>query len=109
MLVGVIIEDMTTTSSEAFEHLLDTLFYGGLDQRDKGDKFERLMRSYLLTDPEWASQFSDVWLWKDYPGRDGRIDTGIDLVAQAKHTGELTAIQCKFIDPETTVSKQHLG
>lgn len=99
---------MTTTSSEAFEHLLDTLFYGGLDQRDKGDKFERLMRSYLLTDPEWASQFSDVWLWKDYPGRDGRIDTGIDLVAQAKHTGELTAIQCKFIDPETTVSKQHL-
>lgn len=99
---------MTTTSSEAFERLLDTLFYGGLDQRDKGDKFERLMRSYLLTDPEWASQFSDVWLWKDYPGRDGRIDTGIDLVAQAKHTGELTAIQCKFIDPETTVSKQHL-
>jgi predicted helicase len=100
--------DMATTSSEAFERLLDTLFYGGLDQRDKGDKFERLMRSYLLTDPEWASQFSDVWLWKDYPGRDGRIDTGIDLVAQAKHTGELTAIQCKFIDPETTVSKQHL-
>lgn len=100
--------DMTATSSEAFERLLDTLFYGGLDQRDKGDKFERLIRSYLLTDPEWASQFSDVWLWKDYPGRDGRIDTGIDLVAQAKHTGELTAIQCKFIDPETTVSKQHL-
>lgn len=100
--------NMTTTSSEAFERLLDKLFYGGLDPRDKGDKFERLMRSYLLTDPEWASQFSDVWLWNDYPGRDGRTDTGIDLVAKASDTGELTAIQCKFIDPETTVSKAHI-
>lgn len=99
---------MATASEEAFAQLLDTLFYGGLDPRDKGDKFERLMRSYLLTDPEWASQFSDVWLWKDYPGRDGRPDTGIDLVAQASDTGELTAIQCKFIDPQKIVSKAEL-
>ena len=66
---------------DAFARLLDTLLYGSLNERDQGDKFERLMRSYLLTDPVWASQFSDVWLWKDYPGRDGRPDTGIDLVA----------------------------
>ena len=51
-----------STHEDAFGRLLDTLYFGALDQRDKGDKFERLMRFYLMTDPAWASQFSHVWL-----------------------------------------------
>ncbi|WP_261625106.1 DEAD/DEAH box helicase [Nesterenkonia marinintestina] len=86
-------------------HLLETYYRESNDFRDRGDKFERLVRSYLTTDQAWASQFSEVWLWKDYPERGTRTDTGIDLVAKDRFTGELTAIQCKFLEPEQTVSK----
>lgn len=86
-------------------HLLETYYRESNDYRDRGDKFERLVRSYLTTDPNWSSQFSAVWLWSDYPERGTRTDTGIDLVAQDRFTGELTAVQCKFLDPEQTVSK----
>lgn len=61
--------------------VLDELRAAALDERDKGDKFERLVQAYLRTDPEWAARFSDVWLWSEWPGRGGRPDTGIDLVA----------------------------
>lgn len=30
--------------------------------RDKGDQFERLIRTYLDTDPQYVALFSDVWL-----------------------------------------------
>lgn len=41
----------------------------------------------------------------DWHGRQGRPDTGIDLVATDAVTGEAVAIQCKFYDPKHTVSK----
>jgi predicted helicase len=34
-------------------------------ERDKGDRFERLMQAYLLTDKQYADQLSNGWLWKD--------------------------------------------
>lgn len=85
--------------------VLDQLRASATSERDKGDKFERLIRAFLLLDPVWADQLSDVWLWMDYPGRDGRVDTGIDLVARDRDTGHHVAIQCKFFDAGTSVSK----
>lgn len=93
------------TQTITLGHLLETYYRESNDYRDRGDKFERLVRSYLTTDPGWSLQFSDVWLWQDYPNRGRRADTGVDLVAKDKFTGELTAIQCKFLDPEATVAK----
>lgn len=78
------------------------------DERDKGDLFERLMQAYLTTESRFEQLYSDVWMWSEYPGRNGRKDTGIDLVAKARDTGELTAIQCKFYAPDTTVTKSHV-
>lgn len=78
------------------------------DERDKGDRFERLMQAYLTTEPQYAQLFDEVWMWTDYPQRGTRRDTGIDLVARARDTGELTAIQCKFFDPSNTVTKPML-
>ncbi len=64
------------------------------------------MRSYLGIDPTWAEQFSRVWLWADWPGAAAnKQDTGIDLVAQDRETGGFCAIQCKFYEPNHTVSK----
>ncbi|WP_442902008.1 DEAD/DEAH box helicase [Geodermatophilus sp. FMUSA9-8] len=85
--------------------VLDRLRSEALDERDKGSKFERLIRAYLTSDPEWKSRFSDVWLWSDWPERAGRPDTGIDLVAANADDGGLTAIQCKFYASGRTVAK----
>ena len=46
-----------------------------------------------------------MWLWGEYPGNNGKHDTGIDLVARDKDTGHDVAIQCKFFAPTSTVSK----
>ena len=74
-------------------------------EREKGELFERLMQAYLRIDPVFADQFSDVWLWAEYPDRGNRPDTGIDLVARDATTGHDVAIQCKFFAPKTTVTK----
>ena len=72
--------------------------------RELGDRFERLMRAYLTTDPMYAERFEHVWLWQDWPGRGGKADTGIDLVA-AESDGGICAIQCKFYDAAHTLEK----
>ena len=36
-------------------------------ERDKGDRFERLMQAYLQTDPIYSNRFSEVWLWNEFP------------------------------------------
>lgn len=91
--------------STTFEDVLDRLYFKAIDQKDKGTSFERLIRRYLQLEPKYADQFSDVWMWNEWPGRNGKVDTGIDLVARDRYTGELTAIQCKFFDPTLTLQK----
>ncbi|MGO4230454.1 DEAD/DEAH box helicase [Arthrobacter sp. YAF34] len=91
--------------SKTFEDVLDRLYFKAIDQKDKGTSFERLIRRYLQLEPKYADQFSDVWMWNEWPGRNGKVDTGIDLVARDRYTGELTAIQCKFFDPTLTLQK----
>ena len=83
--------------------LLDKLYFSSANETDKGTKFERLTQSFLQTDPIWAAQFEKVWMWDQWPGRWGP-DTGIDLVAERRDGGR-TAIQCKFYDPRSRVSK----
>lgn len=71
----------------------------------KGKLFEMLVQSFLKTDKMYAERFDEVWMWKDYPGRDGLIDPGIDLVAKEKKDGSLCAIQCKFYDKKTLTKR----
>ena len=74
---------------------------------DRGTLFEHLMVRYFQLDPALAQQYDAVWRWPDWPElKDkGRNDTGIDLVARERDTGEYTAIQCKFYESTTTLSK----
>ena len=76
-----------------------------LDERAKGALFEQLMKDFLKTDTQYERLFDEVWLWSEYPERGNRADTGIDLVARERDTGELVAIQCKFYAPQTLISK----
>ena len=75
---------------------------------ERGTKFEQLMVRYFELDPMLSQQYDKVWRWTDWPGRDGKPDTGVDLVARERDTGEYTAIQCKFYEPDHYLQKADL-
>ncbi|KAA8976139.1 type ISP restriction/modification enzyme [Halospina sp. K52047b] len=85
------------------EDVLQQMREDGADNRILGNRFERLIRNYLLTDPQYANELTDVWLWSEWPQNWGQ-DVGIDLVART-HTGDYWAIQCKFHLPDHTIQK----
>ena len=60
------------------------------DPDRRGKQFERFVKWFLTTDPEWSTQVEKVWLWDDYPSRWGR-DCGIDLVFRAGSRLRITA------------------
>lgn len=82
-------------------------FRGISSSVERGTKFEQLMVRYFQLDPLLNARYDQVWRWVDWPDRQGG-DTGIDLVARERGSGELTAIQCKFYEPTLTLSKSHL-
>ena len=90
-----------------FQTLLTNYRKHSFSERDKGDRFERLMQAYLKTDPKYAYRFRHVWLWNEFSGRKdlGGTDTGIDLVALTRE-GDYWAIQCKCFDAAATIDKQ---
>ncbi len=75
-------------------------------ERDKGDRFERLMQAYLLTDPMYSNQLKNVWLWSEFHGKAdlGGGDTGIDLVAKT-FDGDYWAILCKCFQETAVIDK----
>ena len=89
-----------------FQTILDKYRKYSFSERDKGDRFERLMQAYLQTDPKYAYLFKRVWLWNDFPGRKdlGGNDTGIDLVALTQD-GDYWAIQCKCFQEDASIDK----
>ncbi|GAB3668829.1 DEAD/DEAH box helicase [Nocardioides korecus] len=91
--------------SVTIHEVLGELRASALHERDKGDKFERLVQSFLRTDPEWTAKFDGVWTWTEWPERGTRTDTGIDLVAKVRDTDTFAAIQCKFYDEHRSVAK----
>lgn len=95
-------------TAQTFADVFDDLYFSATSQRDKGTKFERLLKRYLQVEPKYADQFSQVWLWQEWPDRNGLVDTGIDLVAEDRYTGELVAIQAKFYDPARPLPKQSI-
>jgi predicted helicase len=92
-------------NAEALQGVLTNIRQAAQSERDKGTAFERLVKEFLVNDALWAEKFSDVWMWSDWPERDGRGDAGIDLVAKDADTGELWAIQAKFYDPSHALQK----
>ena len=89
-----------------FHSILDKYRKISFSERDKGDRFERLMQAYLKSDRLYADKFKHVWLWDEFPGKNdlGGQDTGIDLVALT-FNNEYWAIQCKCIQDDSTIDK----
>lgn len=71
----------------------------------QGLGFERMFRAALLNHPgEFRDKFVRIWLWDEWPGRDGP-DTGIDMVGEDRD-GNKWAIQCKnYLNTKVTTQK----
>ena len=94
---------MVAADTVSFGQVLDHLRSVAKDDgTTKGKLFERLIQSFLQTDELYRDRFRNVWLWNEYPGRNGRPDFGIDIVAE-EHGGSLCAMQCKFYAKKTIV------
>ena len=89
----------------ALKNILTQFRDDARNNRDLGDRFERMIQQFLRVDPLYAALFSEVWMWNEWPKKGQVGDVGIDLVAQNRATGEYWAIQCKFYLPEHTLSK----
>ena len=92
-----------------FRTVLAELAADASSPADKGSRFERLVKAFLERDKAQSRRFARVWHWRDYPGNGGRHDTGIDLVAEERHTGQHAAIQCKFYAPQTQVIRDDVN
>lgn len=90
----------------SFQDILNKYRSKSFSERDKGNRFERLMQAYLLTDPKYAYKLKKVWLWNKFIGKKdlGGKDIGIDLVALTNE-GDYWAIQCKCYDENTIIDK----
>ncbi len=90
----------------SFNKILDKYRKISFSERDKGNRFERMMQAYLQTDPKYSYLFKKVWLWNEFPGkRDlGSGDTGIDLVSMT-NDGDYWAIQCKCHQESSIIDK----
>lgn len=79
-------------------------------EREKGTYFEELICVYLRNEPTYADLYSNVWMLSDVPAEFGisKADTGIDLVARTRGTGEFHAIQCKFYAEDYRIQKSDI-
>jgi predicted helicase len=86
------------TTMTALQSLLDTYRNVALSEREKGTYFEELIACYLRTEATYKDLYSDVWTYSEWANQENldKRDTGIDLVAKTRGTGEIHAIQCKL-------------
>lgn len=75
-------------------------------QRDKGTRFELLIKNWFLTTKLYSDNIKEIWLWDEFPYKNqfGGSDSGIDLVLHNLED-EYIAIQCKFYKENSEISK----
>jgi predicted helicase len=94
----------------SFDKIIRDLEREEMAQRDRGTLFELLVTAYLKHEPMYARLFDEIWMLGNVPEEYGipKKDTGVDLVARNRETGDLIAIQCKYYSKDTTIQKSHI-
>lgn len=99
-------------SSKSFISLIKEIdeTYTTEKQRDRGTRFELLAKAYFKTEPMYQRLYEDVWMLSDVPEEYNipKNDTGVDLVAKERDTGELVAIQAKYYAEDKTIQKSDI-
>ena len=92
-----------------FRDILNKYRTQSFSEQDKGTRFERLMKAWLLTAPQYQNVIKEVWMWSEFPFRKdfgSGHDVGIDLVARTVD-GDYWAVQCKCYQ-DTQITKAHV-
>lgn len=90
-----------------FTQILNKFRKESFSEREKGYKFEKLIKAWFKTDSRYSNKLSEVWLWEEFPAKKdfGGKDLGIDLVAKTD-IGDYWAIQCKCYDEKAVINKE---
>lgn len=97
-------------SNNSFDEFIKRLDKEGMKQRNRGTLFELISKAFFKYDTLYSRLFDEVWMLNEVPKEYGIAanDTGVDLVARKRETGELVAIQCKYYKADTKISKSHI-
>ncbi|MFJ7684338.1 DEAD/DEAH box helicase [Peribacillus butanolivorans] len=103
-------KDLEATSHKSFVALMNEIDEKKHEQRDRGTLFELLVAAYLEKEPMYGRLFDKVWKLSEVPEEYNipKKDTGVDLVARKRESGELVAVQCKFYSKDTIIQKKHI-
>jgi predicted helicase len=98
-------QDMTALNS-----LLNTYRTAAQSEREKGTYFEELMLRYFAFEPQYRDLYAEIRTYADWAKSQGlpATDTGIDLVATTRGTGEFHAIQCKLYATDYVLQKKDI-
>jgi predicted helicase len=94
-----------------FQRSLEIIREKAANTTELGTAFERLCKVFLENDATQTQQYSQVWGYSDWAkDRKGysNHDIGIDLVAKLRDEDGYCAVQCKFYQPDHTISKEDL-
>jgi len=95
----------------ALQKVLLTIRENSTNTTEMGNAFERLSKVFLEHDATQNQQYSKVWHYEDWAKENegySTKDIGIDLVAKLREEEGYCAIQCKFYEPEYSISKVDL-
>lgn len=100
-------ENSAKQKTMAFKEVLNKFRKESFSEREKGYKFEKLIKAWFKTDSRYSNKLSEVWLWEEFPAKKdfGGKDLGIDLVAKTD-LGDYWAIQCKCYDEKAVINKE---
>ena len=90
----------------SLENILKRMEKDSFSLRDKGTRFEELIKNWFLSAPLYCDDIKEIWLWNEFPYRNqfGGSDSGIDLVILTDKN-EYQAVQCKFYSSDKHIDK----
>ena len=95
----------------ALQKALSTIREQASNTTELGNAFERLAKVFLENDATQTQQYNKVWHYEDWAKEHegySTKDIGIDLVAKLRDEEGYCAVQCKFYEPEHSITKADL-
>jgi hypothetical protein len=63
LIAPVLLFNYASRMSQSIKDILNYFREEASNNRDLGDKFEKLIATFLTKDPLYAERYSNVWLW----------------------------------------------
>lgn len=100
-------------NAQELDALLAEIEAATLTKRDKGTRFETLIKDWLTKDPTYSDLFTKVQTFKEWAREHSDLvpnarDIGVDLVGTNADDGMFSAIQCKFYSRDAKVAKSEV-